>query len=567
MARELKMLEELERLEAEERAVSPVKTKVVNRDPVYAGGAGLVSPGGREVVPTNPLQTFREGIGSGLTRMGRGGTNVLIKALNRLSPSLGVSNNIPTPGFASDEALREQDRLDAPLTGSAEGGMGQFVGQAAASLPLGGVPRASGAALEAMPAVARTLAGPTVRSGIEGSISGAATAPPEDQAGSAALGFGLGAGLTKAGQALKRTVGGLAQPGEAAGHLEQFGEQHGKDIFIPAAQAIPDTADLPSRLVKTLYKEVLPLVPGASGRIKSQGKKLAEDVREIALKEADYKGVLTPDDIADPAAAVKKLRKTIDDEINDTVKQYSFRVPPRSDIMAKIQAGVSDVDDVTANKIATLVDESIARFSSNKPTLVGENLLRARQQILDKTRKLAGVERQAADEAVKVFDDVIEARLKLSNSPVMKKDLERYMATRGPSVDLEALEKATQKAEVKRGAFTPAQLVKSAGQSGTQKHLGQTAEEVLSENLGSPSPAGRMAAYSVLGGLGYFGSPGALAGVIGGGNALATELGQDVLLGRTRAQQALIEALRNNPKKMQYLGAAGRGGATAEAGE
>lgn len=564
---ELKLLEELEQLEAEERAVSPVKTKIVNEPPVYAGGAGLVNPGGPRAVPEESLQTFREGIGSGLTRMARGGTNLLVKAMNKLSPTPGGGNQLQPPNFATDEALREQDKLDKALSETDIGSSGQLVGQMAASLPLGVPARTSTAALEAMPRLARTLAGPTARSAVEGSITAAASAPPESQTEAALLGAGLGAGMTKGGQALKRTIGGLGQPGEAAGHLEQFGEQHGKNLFIPAAQAIPDSADLPSRLVKTLYKEVLPLVPGASGRIKSQGKQLAEDVREIALKEADYKNVLTSDDLSDPSAAVVKLKKTLDDEVSGTVGRYAFRVPSRSTVMNKIMKGLPDIDEVSANKIATMVDENITRYASNRVMLTGTNLLRAKQAIIDKMPKMAESEQKAAMEALKVFDDVISRRMDHPWNPKLKSDYERYKATIGPDKDLKTVEEAVQKAMLTRGKFTPAQLVRSTEEPGTQRHLGQTAHEVLSENLGSPSPAGRMAAYGALGSLGYFGSPMALAGIIGGGNALATELGQDVLLGRTRTQQALIEALRNNPRKMQFLGTAGRGGATAELGE
>ena len=569
---ELAMLEELERLEAEENAAqaqvrnSPVDQRVVKEPPVYTAGI-QAAPERITAVSDNPLQTFREGVGSGLVRMGRGGTNVLVKTMRAMQGSPFVPVAPQMPEFASDEAIRKQDELDAALSATSEGGQGQFVGEAAASLPLGLAPRVPVESLATVPRLARTLAGPTVRSSLEGSITGAAASDPGSQKEGAAGGALGGAVLTKLGQALKRTVGGLGQPGEAAGHLEQFAEQHGKDVFIPAAQAIPDNSDITSRLVKTLYKEVLPLVPGASGRIKAQGKKLAEDVREIALNEADYKGILTPEEAADPQTAVIKLRKVLDDEVSGTVKKYTYRVPPRDQVVKKIEGAMPDVDDVTKNKIATLVDETITRFASNKPTLAGVNLLNARQDILRKIPKLKGPEQEAAEHAVKIFDDVIEHRLTLGNSKIMRNDLERWKATQGPSEDLSALERAVQKSEVTRGKFTPSQLVKSAGASDTQRHLGQTAHEVLSENLGSPSPAGRMAAYGALGTLGYFGSPVALGGVVGGGNALATELAQDVLLGRTASQQALIDLLRRNPGKLRTFGTAARGGATAEIGD
>lgn len=580
--KELELLEELERLENEDRLEresiaahkqaenSPVDQRVQKEPPVYTAGIQAV-PERITAVSQNPGQTLREGIGSGLTRFGKGATNVLVKALNaqKYNPMVNPGGmEFKIPDFASDEALKEQDKLDAPLLNTSEGSQGEFLGAAAGSLPLTLAPRATVESLQAVPRLARAVAGPTTRSAIEGSISSAAMADPERQKEAGAAGAIGGAVLTKLGQALKRTVGGLAKPGEAAGHLEQFAEQHGKDVFIPAAQAIPDDTDMTSRLVKTLYKEVLPLIPGASSQIKTQGRNLARDVRGIALSEADYKGILTPEELAEPATAVVKLRGMINKEIQDTVKSYSFRVPARDVFVNKIKAAMPGVDDVTLNKVATLFDESLARFSSNKTVLTGENLLNARDQMAKRIAKLDGPEQAAAEESLKVFDDVIEQRLSLGKpTGKMAKDLARWKATRGPSEDLAAVERAVKKSEVTRGEFTPAQLVKSAGTSDTQRHLGQTAHEVLNENLGSPTPAGRMAAYASLGGLGYFGSPVALGAAIGGGNALATELAQDVLLGRTASQQALINLLRRNPGKLRAFGTAARGGATAEMGE
>lgn len=570
----LQKLEQLERLEAEERTQSPVDTRQVKRPPVFAGGAGMVDPGGIKTEEVNPGQTLREGIGSGLVRAGRGTVNVANKLANQmpgaqLTKVLGGVEPYQPPEWASDQALTEQDELDASLTKSDMGSLGQMVGQGAASLPMGGGSRAITAGQAALPRLARTLSGPTARSAAEGAISGAVTASPEDQAGAALRGAGIGAGMTKAGQGLKRTMSGIGQTGEAADHLEQFGEQHGKDLFIPAAQAISDESDIPSRLVKTLYKEVLPLIPGASGQIKAQGKRLGTDIREIALKEADFKGVLTLDDLANPEQAVPKLQKALDDEYKDTIKAYSFRVAPdfRDKAMAKIRAKSPKVDDVTRNKIATLIDEKVNRYASNKDFIHGENLLNAKNAFSDEIRGLRGAEKIAGVAAMETLEDMIEQRLSMGNSKIMKGHLARYKALREPYAAFTAVRDATGKAAVNKGEFTPSQLVRSSKRAPVQKLLGQTAHEVTKQSLGTPSPAGRVAAYGALGALGGFGSPYAAGGVIAGGNALATEMAQDILMGRSGPQQALIEALRRNPKKMQYFGTAGRGAATEQRGE
>lgn len=571
---ELAELEELERLEAEERAASPVETKKVNRPPTFVGGAGMVDPGGPIDEEVNPGQTLLEGIGSGMLRAGRGTVNVANKLANmtpqsRLTKALmGVEPN-QSPDWATDKALTDQDELDKPLAKSSMGSLGQVTGQVAAALPMGVPSRAAGAAQASLPVLARTLTSPAARSALEGAISGAVTAPPETQGADALMSAGLGAGLTKAGQGLKRTVSGLGRTGQAADHLEQFAEQHGKDIFIPAAQAIDDSSDIPSRLVKTLYKEVLPMIPGASGQIKSQGKNLANDIRELALKEADFKNVLSADDLLKPEQAIPKLQKAINDEYLDTVKAYSFRIQPnfRDDVKAKIIAASTDVDNVTLNKIATMIDEKLSRYASNKNSIVGENLLNAKNAVSDEIRGLRGAEKMAGVAGIEAIEDLVTRRLSLGNSPIMKGDLARYRALSEPYAAFAAVRDATKKAVVKKGEFTPAQLTRSAKRAPVQKMLGQTADEVMSQSLGSPSPAGRVAAYTALGGLGFLGGPMAVGGTIGGGNALATEMAQDLLMGRSGPQQALIDALRKNPKKMRYFGTAGRAAVTSEGGE
>lgn len=563
---ELAELEELERLEAEERAASPVDTKKAIQPANWRTG----EPSREIDIDVNPGQALREGIGSGLVRTVRGIANIGPKIANltpqaQLQKALTGVEKYETPEFATDEALNEQDKLDRHLTKSDMGGVGQMVGAGAASLPLGIPSRAAAAVPATSSLLTRTLGSPVARSAVEGSISGALAAPADQQLEGAAGGAAIGAGLTKVGQGLKRTVSGIGKTGDAADHLEQFAEQHGKDIFIPASQAISDESDIPSRLVKTLYKEVLPLIPGAGGQIKAQGKRLADDVREIALKEADFKGVLTPDDLADPQQAISKLGKAIDDEYKDTVKAYSFRVKPdfRKDVMAKIRAASPDVDDVTLNKISTSLDEKVNRYASNKSSIDGENLLNAKNAMSDEIRGLKGAEKKAGVAALTALEDMIEHRLNLGSSPIMKKDLARYKALSEPYAAFIAVRDASRKAVVNKGEFTSAQLARSAKRSPVQQMLGQTAHEVTGQSLGTPSAAGRVAAYGALGALGGLGSPLAAGGVIAGGNALATELAQDLLMGRTQSQQALIDALRRNPKKLQYAGTMGRAGVTS----
>lgn len=563
---ELSELEELERLEAEERAEQLVEKKQT----IQPANWRLGTPSRQVEVDANPVQTLREGIGSGLVRTVRGLTNVGTKVANlspqaQLQKALTGIDRFQTPEFASDEALREQDKMDAPLTKSDMGGLGQMVGAGAASLPMGVPSRAATAAQGTSSLLTRALGSPATRSAVEGSISGAVASSPDEQVEGALLGGTLGAGLTKAGQGLKRTVSGLGRTGDAADHLEQFAEQHGKDIFVPVAQAIDDESDIPSRLVKTLYKEVLPLIPGASGQFKAQGKRLQDDVREIALREADFSGILTPDDIANPQQAIPKLQKAIDNEYLDTVKAYAFRISPkfRDDVKALIVKDSPDVDDVTLNKVATLLDEKVSRYASNKPSIDGENLLNAKNAMSDEIRGLKGAEKRAGVAAMQAIENMIEHRLNLGGSPIMRKDLARYKALKEPYAAFQAVKEAAKKANVNKGEFTSSQLARSAKKSPVQQMLGQTAHEVTGQSLGSPSTAGRVTAYGALGALGGLGSPFAAGGIIGAGNALSTELAQDVLMGRTRSQQALIDALRRNPKKLQYAGTAGRGAATS----
>src|SRR5437016_6661949 len=78
--------------------------------------------------PNNALDTMIAGIGSGMVRLGRGAGNLAVKGLNKVLPDSDSITDLITGnhdaiqgGPFSDAAVREQDRLDKPLSNTTAG--------------------------------------------------------------------------------------------------------------------------------------------------------------------------------------------------------------------------------------------------------------------------------------------------------------------------------------------------------------------------------------------------------------------------------------------------------------
>ena len=534
--------------------------------------------------PNNALDTMTEGIGSGMVRLGRGVGNVLVKAMNAVGPERNDPTSIMTGdrrlihgGPFSDEAVKEQDAIDAPLLGTGAGRAGQVIGETAASLPIsgayGGVARALPAAVDALGAgraaalAGRVLGNPLVRGGAEGAVNAAAAADPDQQGNAALAGGALGTGLSGVFGVLGRAARGIAQKSDAARQLENIAGDSGKDIFIPLSQAADEHGDLITQGAKTLYKDVLPAVPGTTGQLRGQTSRALDTVRELALERSDPTGaVVQPGAGSNPTAAVSALKDAFDQEYASTVKRYKFDVPAdfSDQVETRIKAAIPDVDSQTLDGVTQAIDGQMQRFSSGRPSIDGQNLLNAKNASSALYRKMEGPERAALRAGVGVYDDVIAKELGQSADPNAAADLARYQGLADPYSAYRQVGKAAQAATGNTGQFTPRQLAIAAKGKGPLAPLAQAAQGTL----GQPVVSG----YGLFGHTGVVGTaygllshPAGTAAVIGGGNLLATRTVQRAMMGDTAAQKAITAMLDAHPEMAAAVQTAVRNAVTTQA--
>jgi hypothetical protein len=521
-------------------------------------------PAAREYDPTTDMsavERFLAGIGSGMTKVGRRVGNLAVKSMNysplggALSKLRGEDFFVPV-GAISDEAIAEQKALDAPLSDTTGGKVGQFVGELAATLPAGfaATPvRGAGAAYRAAGgtnALTRALTSRPAAAALEGAVGAAMSSDVGDLGGDAAMGAGLSGALSALGGVGGRLTRGLVKKSQAADDLIHMARQMGEEIDLPLAAAASDQ-DLVSRLGKTLYQDILPLVPGAGGRLEGQMDDAMATFRNLALKEASPEGFSLPDDIGRNAnQAVSKLKRAFDRKYEGTVKKFDFSIPDdfRKRVAQRISSQVKNVDDVSLNKAATSVDQLMARYSNNSKRIEGENLLDVKNEISDLIRKARGKEKQALIAAQAEVEDMIQRRLKTQGL------LDEYLEISEPYANFKAASKAIRAASGDKGNFTPKQLARVAPESSSLKVLAEAAQDTLGSKGAPSSVRARMLAGLGGVGYGYFVDPVTAGGALAGGNLLATKGAQRALLGDLDAQRAMVEILRNNPKKMEWLG-------------
>lgn len=542
------------------------------------GPAGLASTMSK-VNPTDDMSTADRlvaGVGSGMTRFARGAGNLAVSGLNKVLPSNPNLEDLVTGdqraikgGWFSDEALREQDQLDKPLSDTTAGSVGQAIGQTAASLPASMGIGAASNALRALPLVGRALANPLVRGGVEGGLFGGATADPDKQAQGMELGAGVGAGLTGILGAAGRLARGFIQKSGAAQDLENAAAQQGRDLFIPAAQAADPAGDLATQAGQAFYRNALPIVPGVSTQIKNQAARAMGTVRDMALDTATPPGV-TRAAAQTPQQAVAALKDAFNDEYENTVGQYVYDVPKdlQSQVEDRIQAELPDVDDTTLSNVSSAIADQMDRFASGKATISGNNLLNAKNAVSGLMKTMSGPERAALTAGKGVFDDIINDEL--STTVPGQADLARYQGLSDPYSALMDVSKAAKAAQSSGGDFTARQLAAKAKPGTPLADLAQNAQATLGQApVGTLTPRiGRVGALLEA----PFHLPAlaahlpAVAGTIAGGNALATQTAQRFMMGDTAAQKAIQALLAAHPESAVAVQTVLRNAATTSVG-
>lgn len=498
------------------------------------------------------------GIGSGMVRTARGLTN------------LALPESI-TPEFASDEKIREHDKMDEGLP------LGpRLLGSIAASAPLSGATGAllstASKAAPAGSALARTLASPWSRTALEGATQGAIYADPDEQAEGAVFGATLGLGLRGLGQGGKKLVNGIVEKSQAAKDLAQLAGQHGEEIFVPLSQAASDEGNV-NRLMKSFYKEALPIVPGTRGRMERQAAEAADKLRELALREALPSGGTLPAAAGSKVDdAVASIQKQFDKAYNDTVKSYAFNVPStlKQDLAKKVAASApanSQINQQTLNKVVSETEALMKQFSDGKGVIDGTNLLNVKRELSALMGMARGHEKSAFQAADGFIDDIITTELKQGGKPQNLADLQRYLELTPAWRAFAPVKTAAAKFPEKEGQFLFRTLARAAKNSPEQKVLGKLGAATVDKPVGMSTKTGQvLASLGMLGsGPGLYMAPGAVGGMLATGNLLSTKTAQKMFMGDTKTQKLIAELLRKNPGLARRLGSAGRTAVVSEA--
>ena len=553
---ELALLEELERLEAEESATP--------------GKEDTTSWVTDEMSTTDKLIS---GIGSGLTDIGRKATNLV------LPESM-------TPDWAGDEAIAEQKALDEQLGETGAGMAGQILGETAALLPtgaIGGAARAASAGARVLPAIA------------EGAAQGVIAANPEDRTMGGVIGGGLGGTMGALGRGGRRATEGIVRDSPEALELTRELGKRGQNVKLPLSERAGG-GDALSNIVGWGYREVLPYLPGTRRVASAQADEAADAFRRAAMKDAMPEG-FAPSQLAaestSPQHMVRELGEHFTKEYDDTLRMHAFNVRPDDvDDMIVPRLKHRGLGKKSKEKVTNWINRYVAD-NGKKGVLEGADITVLKSRLMDKGRQVGQKNKdlgQTYYEAAMSLDDIVARDLRHGASPENLADLARYQALSTPYRNFKVLEKATGKAKGTEGRFT-AQELRNAGRRATSvgksavgdAPYGKLAElgmKTVDSAADRPGLYGRAAIMQSLlrptaGGAGLAtagaltgGIPGmALAiggGYLGGKAALSRRL-QHALLGDTWTQHGMQQFLKSNPDLMRILGTTLRAGAVGQA--
>lgn len=497
-------------------------------------------------------QSFAENAALGLARSGyhtaeRGG-NLALKVFKMLG-SKDAADTIAGGGFGSDQDLTNREETDKDLLDTAGGTVGNLVGDVALTAPVGGVGaemKAAGLAMKGGSKLARTVSGllksGIVRGGTEGVIQGAVTGTDDSGAGAgAAAGSILGA----AGTAGRKLIDGIVDKSGAANALEAEVAKSGKRIFLPLSLG-GSNKGVGNAVVSGGYAHVLDALPGAGEQLQSQGNKALQTIRDIAAEKSAPAG-FSATGFANEMDRKLATEEAFDKAYQGTVKKYTFDRPAdfRQRVMDRIEKDMPGVDNVTKNKVATLIDSHMERFSSNQPKISGQNLVNARNMSNAEYKGLKGPEREALGHGVKAIDDIVSASAANTTDAVKLADLKAYQGLSDRWKNFIVYSKAVHSARVNGGNFTPAQLAKAAHPVRQEDlyNLGTAGHEVMK---GADSQNSRLLNFMRYGtsGAAVLHNPVLATAILGGGNIMATKTVQRALTGDLRAQQTLAQILR-----------------------
>lgn len=489
----------------------------------------------------------------------------------------------PTELPWSTSSIRAREAEAEPLRQSGAGMAGELVADAVMTAPLGVVGRGMEAVAGSsrLPAtVSRIMGSRPAQAAVEGGMAGALNADPENRGEGAFQGAGAGAVLERGGRLLGRTLSGLVLRSPEAKQLDQLADLHQMNIRQPLAQAASDEGVI-SPLMKFVYGRVLPSLPGAESGMARQAQRAGAQFRELAMKEASPGGLgstqsgyaaglpLTTGSKKGAGSDVRLSMKQIQDafqrEYSTTIKAYSFNQPQVGDFKSYLQSKYPNIDEATLNGVAQTFD-SLSNQYSKGGVLDGDNLIRMKSELANLGRSSkndrAG---QSFYQAQEFLDDLVRTEMQQGGKAQNLLDLQRYEDLAEPWKNFQRVQRAAARSKDPEGQFTPQELSRVVKSMGNDQQLARGAapmqefaalgERTVGQQIPNPSFLERAATMATLGSVGLFGGPAGAVALYGLGRGASSQAVQDALMGTTKTQQALTNALRKRPTTKRLVGA------------
>lgn len=538
---------------------------------------------------TAPAGTTPES--SSFRRFGQGMAdrmNLNVNKLTNLQDTVGrgilgaVGVDVPaTPAKYpwSKEAIAAQEASAAPVADTTAGTVGSVAADAIMTAPLGAVGRGM-QALEGAPLVGRLLGNRTAQAAVEGGLAGAMVGDPGARGEDIRSGMMTGAAFERGGRLLGRTLEGLVRRSPEAQALDNIADLHQTQVRLPLSTAASDQGII-SPFAKFLYGKVIPALPGTSGTLAKQSQRAGAQLREIAMKEAapggmgstssGYAGGLPMTTNARAGAgsnvrlSMKQIQDAFDNEYKTTIKAYSFNQPNAQDFATFLQQKFPNIDNTTLASVSREFDNLAQRYSKNG-VLDGDNLVRMKTQLANMGRQ-AGDDRlgQSLYQAQEFLDDVVKRELSQGNNMQNMMDLQRYLDLADPWRNFQRVQRAAARSKDPDGMFTPQELMSSVKAMSSDRDLARGAapmqelasigQKTVGQVAEAPTYLERGATWGTLAALGLVGGPQSTAAAWGIGRTAASPAVQDVLMGTTSTQKALVDAMRKRPRTKRMAGA------------
>ncbi len=485
----------------------------------------------------------------------------------------------------SKEAIAAQEQKSAPVSNTPAGAAGGLAADAIMTAPLGMLGRGMQAG-EGLPYVGRLLGARPAQAAVEGGVAGAMTADPGNRMEDIRRGVLTGAVLERIGRSGMRTLEGLVLRSPEARMLDNVADLHGTKVQLPLANEASNEGVI-SPFAKFLYGKVLPALPGTSGPLQRQSARAAAQLREIAMKEAAPGGMgnvaagyaaglpMTTGKQIGAGSNVRLSMKDIQDafsrEYDDTIGSYAFNRPDAQDLAQQLQK-IPNIDDPTLASVLSDFDSLATKYAKNG-VLEGGNVLRLKNDLAQRAAGADEIASAAYEQAQQFMDDFVGNELRQGNNMQNMVDLQRYMDLAKPWQNFQRVQRAAARSSNPDGEFTPQELMRAVKSMADDKELARgTAPmqelaaigEKTTAPIHQPSFLEKGMVYGGLGGLGVIGSPLATAGLVAGARTAASPAIQDVLMGTTNTQQALVKALRKRPTATRMTGAGVRNTLAAE---